>query len=42
MKKRIKTERFFDRYNHIMEFVRTVLAILTVSLQLIILYRLAN
>jgi len=40
MKKRIKTERFFDRYNHIMEFVRTLLAITTVLLQLYIISKL--
>jgi undecaprenyl pyrophosphate synthase len=38
--KRIKTERFLDRYNHIMEFVRTLLAITTVILQLYIISRL--
>ena len=41
-KKRNKAERFFNRYNHIMEFVRTMLAITTLGLQLIILYRLTN
>ena len=41
-KKRNKLERFFNRYNHIMEFARTMLAITTVGLQLIILYRLTN
>ena len=39
-KKRNKVERFLNRYNHIMEFSRTILSIITVSLQLIILYRL--
>ena len=39
-KKRNSIERFLDRYNHIMEFTRTVLALITVTLQLIILYRL--
>ena len=39
-KKRNSIERFLDRYNHIMEFTRTILALLTVTLQLIILYRL--
>ena len=39
-KKRNWFERFLNRYNHIMEFVRTLLALLTVTLQLIILYRL--
>ena len=41
-KKRNGFERFLDRYNHIMEFVRTMLAITTIMLQLIILYRLTN
>ncbi len=41
-KKRNGLERRLDRYNHIMEFVRTMLAITTVGLQLIILYRLTN
>ena len=39
-KKRNKVERFLNRYNHIMEFSRTILSIITVSLQLIILYKL--
>ena len=41
-KKRNGFERFLNRYNHIMEFARTMLAITTVGLQLIILYRLTN
>ena len=41
-KRRNWFERFLDRYNHIMEFTRTILALLTVTLQLIILYRLFN
>ena len=41
-KKRNGFERFLDRYNHIMEFVRTMLAITTIMLQLIILYRLTS
>jgi hypothetical protein len=40
MSLRYRTERFFDRYNHLMEFIRTILAIITVTLQLIILSRL--
>ena len=40
--KRIKLERYIDRYNHILELIRTILAFATVSLQLIILYRLFN
>ena len=39
-KKRNVSERFLDRYNHIMEFVRTIFALITISLQLIILYKL--
>ena len=39
-KKRNGLERRLDRYNHIMEFVRTIFALITISLQLIILYRL--
>ena len=38
--KRIKLERYIDRYNHILELIRTLLAFATVTLQLIILYRL--
>jgi len=41
-KERNKAEKFFNRYNHIMEFTRTMLAITTLGLQLIILYRLTN
>ena len=41
-KKRNGFERKLNRYNHIMEFVRTVLAFTTFGLQLIILYRLFN
>ena len=41
-KKRNKIERFLDRHNHFMEFMRTVIGIVTVTLQLIILYRLSN
>ena len=39
-RKRNWFERFLNRYNHIMEFSRTILSIITVSLQLIILYKL--
>jgi len=39
-KKRNTFERFLNRYNHCMEFLRTMLAITTVILQLIILYKL--
>ena len=41
-KKRNKLERYIDRYNHILELVRTLLGCATVVLQLIILYRLSN
>ena len=41
-KKRNWFERKLDRYNHIMEFVRTILGFTTLGLQLIILYRLTN
>ena len=41
-KKRNGFERRLNRYNHIMEFVRTLLAFTTLILQLIILYRLFN
>ena len=40
--KRIKLERYIDRYNHILELIRTLLGCATVILQLIILYRLSN
>ena len=39
-KKRNGFERFLNRYNHIMEFSRTILAFTTLGLQLIIIYRL--
>ena len=41
-KKRNGFERKLNRYNHIMEFIRTILAFTTLGLQLIILYRLTN
>ena len=34
-----KIERFFDRHNHLMEFIRTILALVTITLQLVILSR---
>ena len=40
--KRNKFERYIDRYNHILELIRTLLGFATVTLQLIILYRLSN
>ena len=41
-KKRNGFERRLNRYNHIMEFVRTFIQLLVLVLQLIILYRLSN
>ena len=38
---RSKFERYIDRYNHSLELIRTILAFATVTLQLIILYRLS-
>jgi hypothetical protein len=35
-----KIERFFDRHNHLMEFIRTLLAFIVLSLQLYIIGRL--
>jgi len=40
MKKRNKIEKFLNRYNHIMEFMRTLLAITTILLQLYIISKL--
>ena len=42
MKKRIKIERWLDRYNHIMEFIRTLLALTTIGLQLYIISKLTG
>ena len=42
MKKRIKIERWLDRYNHIMEFIRTILALTTIALQLYIISKLTG
>tara|TARA_Y100001938_G_scaffold145378_1_gene221894 strand:+ start:850 stop:1029 length:180 start_codon:yes stop_codon:yes gene_type:complete len=39
---RNKFERYIDRYNHSLELIRTILAFATVTLQIIILYRLWN
>ena len=39
---RNKVEKFLDRYNHIMEFVRTLLAITTIALQLYIISKLTG
>ena len=42
LKKRIKIERWLDRYNHIMEFIRTILALTTIGLQLYIISKLTG
>ena len=42
MSRRYKVERFFDRYNHFMEFIRTLTAVTVVALQIIILIKLFN
>ena len=34
-----KIERLFDRHNHLMEFIRTLFALITITLQLVILSR---
>ena len=39
-KKRNEFERFLNRYNHIMEFIRTLFAFTTIGLQLVILWKL--
>ena len=33
----VRTERFFDRHNHKMEFLRTLFGLITISLQIVIL-----
>ena len=38
--RQLRIERYLDRYNHIMEFVRTILAITTVVLQIYIITKL--
>ena len=35
-----RIERFFDRHNHLMEFIRTIIALLVLCLQFYILSRL--
>ena len=35
-----KIERFFDRHNHLMEFIRTLIALIVLFLQFYILTRL--
>ena len=39
-KRRNKVERFLDRYNHIMELVRTLLGVTAVILQIYIIFKL--
>ena len=41
-KKRSWFERLLNRYNHTMELIRTIFAFITVTLQLLILYKLFN
>jgi len=36
----VRTERFLDRHNHKMEFLRTLFGLITISLQLVILAKL--
>lgn len=38
----IKAERFFDKHNHKMEFLRTFFGFITISLQLVILVKIFN
>ena len=40
MSRRYKVERFFDRYNHLMEFIRTFTGLTVLVLQIIILLKL--
>ena len=41
-RRRNKLEHYLDRYNHIMEFIRTLLAITTIALQLYIISKLTG
>lgn len=41
-KNRNKLERWLDRYNHIMELMRTLLAVTTIALQLYIISKLTG
>ncbi len=41
-KNRCRLELWFDRHNHVMEFLRTFFALVTVTLQVIILGKLFN
>tara|TARA_B100001123_G_C14742255_1_gene801448 strand:- start:306 stop:527 length:222 start_codon:yes stop_codon:yes gene_type:complete len=40
--KRGRIERWLDRHNHKMEFLRTLVGVLTISLQIIILLKIFN
>ena len=40
MSRRYKVERFFDRYNHLMEFIRTATGLTVLVLQIVILVKL--
>jgi len=42
MNRRYKIERFFDRYNHLMEFIRTATGLTVLVLQVIILIKLLS
>jgi hypothetical protein len=35
-----KTERFLDKYNHLMELIRTLIGLAALTLQIVILYKL--
>jgi hypothetical protein len=40
--KRGRVERWLDRHNHKMEFLRTLIGVVTISLQIIILLKIFN
>jgi len=42
MSKRYKVERFFDKYNHLMEFIRTATGLTVLILQIVILIKLLS
>ncbi len=42
MSKRYKVERFFDKYNHLMEFIRTATGLTVLALQIVILIKLLS
>ena len=39
---REKVERHFDKYNHFMEFVRTLTGLIVITLQVVILIKIFN